>query len=416
MGPTDARPAPAASYALGWMPLAMTKYTRDEVACHFCFRDKTLQTWIKEEHARRGVCPWCRRRGHLVPLSTLGEVFREVAELYVPSDGPYAFERGELLSVILDDDWQVFSERIQVADLAQELAIAILHAGLTPKERYEYPDYEGLFQRKESSLEETWDRQANRVLSNGISTLDDEGAFSAIATDLPSRMEIAFEDLAISYPAGDTFFRARIYDDRHRKERFVAHEVGAPPADTVKAGRANSKGQPVLYLASNKSTALAEVRPWKGAAVALAEVKLKRRLLLVDLSRTKPVETPFFVELLRWRVELAELLFRLAQDMSRPVPPHEEEVLYGPTQLLARQVKANGYDGCIYPSAMGPGINVVLFNPEDAEVGDITHVRVLKAAYFSAPLSPYEPIFDEGPYDHAVKARAKDGVARNGVR
>jgi hypothetical protein len=91
----------------------------------------------------------------------------------------------------------------------------------------------------------------------------------------------------------------------------------------------------VPYLASSRSTALAEVRAWKGAAVAVAEVTTKRRLSLVDLSRPRPVGSPFFVEFLKWKSDLADLLYRLASDMSRPVMPHEEVKLYRPTQLLA---------------------------------------------------------------------------------
>src|SRR5438132_14361467 len=53
----------------------------------------------------------------------------------------------------------------------------------------------------------------------------------------------------------------------------------------------------------------------------------------------------------------------------------QAEVLYRPTQLLALLIKANGYDGFIYPSAMGPGKNVVLFDPANVEVQPVSYTR-----------------------------------------
>ena len=56
----------------------MTVYGRDEAVCHRCFQDKALCEWIGDE-GRKGTCPWCDRRGFLLPLEHLSEPFREVA-------------------------------------------------------------------------------------------------------------------------------------------------------------------------------------------------------------------------------------------------------------------------------------------------------------------------------------------------
>src|SRR5262249_4798190 len=112
-------------------------------------------------------------------------------------------------------------------------------------------------------------------------------------------------------------------------------------------------------------------------------MRVRRRLLLVDLTRSRRFDSPFFVENLRWKIDLASLLYRLAQDMSRPVVAREDELFYKPTQLLALLIRSSGYDGCKYPSAMGPGSNIVLFNPEDAEPIKITYERVKRIAYFA---------------------------------
>lgn len=100
-------------------------------------------------------------------------------------------------------------------------------------------------------------------------------------SELFPQFEIVFEDLAV------------FFEPEQHKEEYTAAEVGATPRERAKAGRANQAQQPVLYFANNRSTALAEVRPWKGASVAVAEVKMKRRLLLIDLSQVKAVKSPF---------------------------------------------------------------------------------------------------------------------------
>jgi RES domain-containing protein len=338
----------------------MTEYDRDEAACHLCFQDKALQDWIKKEGRKGGVCPWCGRRGYIIDLAKLSELFREVASIYVEVD----YQRGEWISTLLDEDWGVFSEQIQCDDLTQDLAIAILYADLRPKESLDYPNYTGFFRSRESSLEENWDAKADAALDGDMpepDTQDVESIGRDIDYEHPDWIQIVFEDLSIDFDAGKVLHRARIHKDRTRKERFQSVELRPPVPEEATPGRANRKWQPVLYLASSRSTALAEVRAWKGAAVALAEVTTKRPLFLVDLSRARWIGSPFFDELLKWRIELAGLLRRLAGDMSRPVMPHEEEVLYKPTQLLALLIKSSGYDGFIYPSAMGLGTNVVLF-------------------------------------------------------
>lgn len=95
------------------------------------------------------------------------------------------------------------------------------------------------------------------------------------------QFEAAFEDLAVSFePEREgKLYRARVYDDRDRKNRYTESEIGAPPVEKTKAGRSNQAKQPGLYLANSKSTALAEVRPWKGAAVAVAEMRDKTQIV-----------------------------------------------------------------------------------------------------------------------------------------
>jgi RES domain-containing protein len=162
----------------------------------------------------------------------------------------------------------------------------------------------------------------------------------------------------------------------------------------------NRKNEPVLYLASDEQTALAEVRAWKGMAVAVAKSEVKNRLLVVSLLHYELPQSPFFEELLQWKVQLAELFGRLADELSRPALAHEDEKVYFSTQYLADWVKKAGYHGIEYPSAMGPGSNVVMFNPDDVKALDIKYTRITAIHHSSIELRDNDPVYEEGPFDY----------------
>jgi hypothetical protein len=167
-----------------------------------------------------------------------------------PVEGPDAYREGEWISFLLDDNWGVFSDLLHADDRAQQLAVTILYAGVDPKERGDYPDYEGFFRNKEpSSLEENWDQKANDALTGDPTAFDKAVAVrieSELADVLPNQMTVALEDLSTSIDEGQTFYRARLHE-RGRAERYAKHELSAPPPDRAKTGRANRKGEPALY-------------------------------------------------------------------------------------------------------------------------------------------------------------------------
>jgi hypothetical protein len=144
----------------------------------------------------------------------------------------------------------------------------------------------------------------------------------------------------------------------------------------------------VLYLATDPETALAEVRAWKGAVVAIATVQLARTQRLIDLTRSLGTDQPFFVEAwqLSWRLELSDALSRFATELSRPVLPGEDIHLYRVSQRLTELIRGAGYDGLVYPSAMGSGSNIVLFDPTAAPPIDVRYVRVTEVVHNSIDL------------------------------
>lgn len=341
-------------------------------------------------------CHWCDSEGvFTVSIDELGSLFRDVASMYIETGDT----SGDDIASLLQEDWKIFSEKIEESpdDIMREMAIEILEAGLRPKDHVYYPNFSGNFRRVGEWLEDEWESKIISLLTNkkSIKKVKMEGEY-------PSVLEVAYEDLGKIYEKGYIFFRARIHNKRTRRDKFVPADLGAPPPEETPAARANRKGEPVLYLSSDTETALSEVRAWKGAAVAIAKMRTCRQLLIVNLLEFKFPESPFFEEDIRWKIQLAGLFQRFVDELSRPVIPHEQERLYLPSQHLCNLFKENGYDGVAFPSAMGKGDNVVLFDPLGAEPLEVTYYRVEEIDFQFDALKKHDEIYEESPYDYLL--------------
>ncbi|KAF0122220.1 MAG: Uncharacterized protein FD151_880, partial [bacterium] len=249
--------------------------TDREYVCEKCFNDPKLIQWIREDGVISN-CEWCgSRKVKVLSLYEIGEAFRDVASIYVAVTEPYGY--GDSIEYLLQEDWHIFSERITEAidDRFCDLTLAILNAGTDPKEDIDLPDYSGYFRSPSNWLENDWEQKIEALFvaatdSSALSEITNSDEFAPP----PDVLAVAFEDLAEEYPYDKIFYRARIHKDRLRTERFNKNELGAPSPNETLAGRGNRKGEPVLYLASDAKTAIAEVRAWRHAAVAVAEVKL----------------------------------------------------------------------------------------------------------------------------------------------
>ena len=192
------------------------------------------------------------------------------------------------------------------------------------------------------------------------------------------------ENRTRTLPSGTVFWRAQLGVDWHYdSNEGIEHRMGFGPdrmkpiAHIVREGRANSVGIPVLYLASAEQTAISEVRPWIGSSVSLAQFRIVRDLKAIDL--TAGFGSASFAEL-----TIKQLLGEKAVDaktkeravwtdidnsFSQPVDLSENASDYAPTQILAEVFLDAGYEAMVYRSHFGEsGHNVVVFDPEDAEI------------------------------------------------
>ena len=179
--------------------------------------------------------------------------------------------------------------------------------------------------------------------------------------------------------ADTPLFRARLHEplDRnthvphlgfeYKPTAYSISEMGAPPTNKCLPGRLNPSGIPFLYCALDADTAVSEMKPWKGAYLTVAELKLARDARVVDLRCREISEinekTDQIVSEKLW------LVFQHTVCTSFAIPYHPSDSYgYVPTQMYASAIKSRGFDGVLYSSAMnGTGHNVALFDTKIAE-------------------------------------------------
>jgi hypothetical protein len=211
----------------------------------------------------------------------------------------------------------------------------------------------------EPSLHSLWLQFCARLRKDPTVTWEDE----AIAAWVGLR--------AYCIPAGSFFYRARPgYAIADRGARpWAGDEIGAPPREKWRAGRLNRTDQAILYCADTELTAVAEMRPWRGAHVSMCRLKSVRDLTIIDLHTDVPWVNPFTEDNLREGVELSAILRAFTQQLSLPLTKDDDEATeYPPCQYLAGRIRSK-YDGISYRSAMSArGKNFAFFNPSGLEV------------------------------------------------
>jgi hypothetical protein len=167
-----------------------------------------------------------------------------------------------------------------------------------------------------------------------------------------------------------------------------------PLSGKAKEGRANPKGIPCLYLATNMQTAIQEVRPWLGSHISVAQLQIVKDLRLIDCSKNilKLDGTGFnspHPNLNDWQSgklsnsEVEEYVWScIDRAFSVPIDPSDDTADYIPTQILSEIFRSGGYDGIIYNSLFAEGKNVALFDVDSAKVLDCKLCQIINIPSF----------------------------------
>lgn len=352
--------------------------------CIECFNESFLRAWISE-NGERGKCNFCGAgRVPCVDCTELTDLFEPLLRLYEPTEyGEHyhpeidldAVDVGEQLPTLLDDDWEVFSDALDL-ETKSRLLDAIRNLSLDPKDRM-----------LETGSDELWTPKEKRLFHEDESALWERFCYHvkherrfipklgwSEKTPPQEWLEDVPESWRLKLQTGKRFYRVRC-KVRGRGVPLPPEEMGAPPPEKARAGRANPWGIPMLYLASDPATAIAEVRAAPGVPVSVATMVITKGLNVIDLTQIPPFGSPFecgknLTQELGYRA-----IFRcLSEALAQPVDAAMAEIEYVPTQYLVEAIKDAGLDGVKYVSSQGTGWNLVLFEVDVAQPAQVDAV------------------------------------------
>jgi len=207
------------------------------------------------------------------------------------------------------------------------------------------------------------DSRLTTLLSRGF-----EENYFQIQNEVSDLLAAVQSDIESTLPAGSETFRARIgvnkrlmrhvepgFDPTFYYLPYSDSEIKSPPVHLASEGRLNRARVSILYLASDRETAVAEVRPHPGHLVSTAKFISSEPLKIADLT-TKDVRNYLSDQ----RLEDLRLIFSFNTLLNLPVPPDKREY-YLITQLLSDCVREAGFEGVRFQSSLGAGDNIACF-------------------------------------------------------
>ncbi|MEZ8604623.1 RES domain-containing protein [Vibrio splendidus] len=152
---------------------------------------------------------------------------------------------------------------------------------------------------------------------------------------------------------------------------------------------------------------MSEVRPFVGSYVVVGKFEIIRPLKLIDISALRDIRAygSLFDSDFYRAEQQAIFLETLSSQISRPVRPHEAEMEYLTTQLVAEYLGVK-WDGIIFSSSqtVTPSKNIVLFQ-KASKVATID-----KEPYFDVKVELFEIDEREGSHSFSPK------VTRSGLK
>ena len=333
--------------------------------CANCFGDRALRNHIIPLNSdSTGNCSYCQSVDvELVEPNRLADVFGLLVNVYETD------QNGKSLVEWLKEDWKLFDDdQLDYAD-CENLLRDILNDDEAVQARYS-PQITGADPKLNS-----WERLRTELMH--------ENRFFPVTEIDQGSLENLFPHLLlyeVELKEFGTWYRARIQNSK--EEEFKICEMGAPPNRIASQGRANPAGIPYLYLASTPNTAIAEIRPHTGDYATVASFTAKSNLKVVDLRNPRKTVSPFLLdddEIPKLREDIG-FLVELGKELTKPIVPHAAAIDYIPSQYICELIKNCGYHGVMYDSSVGKGVNLSLFNSDNATAKDTNSYCVTRVS------------------------------------
>lgn len=332
------------------------------LCCANCIADEYFRVEFFAKSDTIGQCSYCNAIDtKLLPPRALKNYFEFLLNIYSPA------ENGLSLVELLQTHWALFPTDRLGRSVVKDLLSEILDDGEIVRQKFELPTS----CNSDSLLK--WN-----TLHNELKHINRFFPQTEINFD---RLKELFEFVLIKEEnIPKIWYRARI---QQGSTPYAIGEMGAPPKTLASHGRANPAGIPYLYLASNELTAISEVRPHTGENVSIADYSILNGLKLADLRHPRRTVSPFQLqdeaEIQSLFIEI-DFLEQLGNELTRPIIPKSAAYDYIPSQYLCEYIKQCGYDGVIYRSSVGNGMNTALFNPEKAKCLSVKQVQISRVS------------------------------------
>ena len=347
--------------------------------CHRCFNDQSLIAKIQKSGIPR-KCSLCKKNGACLGIARLIDEFQPLVKLYsnVENFMPLHIlksQAGNFPTLVdkINCDWQIFQDDLDTTKFLELCHTTTNIDGDDPNDDFDpgrAVEIEDLFYHSEYQqtyvLKSLWSS-----LKQEIQSVNRFFAGRNFIKDIVNAIKTDLTDYVISTEL--ELFRVRSTTGNAARE---PNEMGAPIAEKSTPGRANPAGIPYLYLASDKNTAVCEVRPHQKDKLTIGTFKPSAKLKCVDL-RNPRIDSPFKHEHnLQYFVSICGFLRHLGEELSKPIGNQKREYEYLPTQYLCELIKNLGYDGVIYRSGVSTGYNIALFSPNAAYCVEVQLVEI----------------------------------------
>lgn len=328
--------------------------------CVNCFSDKELKGFISSSSVI-GDCAVCESNNQqLLDVSELFDFFQELVDNFKIE------ENGIPLSSKIQSNWSFFSTHYTANKILKYVLPKLKTKVISPNINVEYTDdIRENYNHWEILKEEL--KWKNRFVIDIYKLGKDKFNWDNFLKD--------FNSQDILTPK-NKLFRARI-NSQEGNHIFKKKDMGCPPKEITKGGRANPTGIPFLYLSEDEDTVLYEIRASFLDEISVAKFKLSKGIELikiVDFTKESPLFQP---DNIKETIKGKLLRDRISEDLSKPMRRYDSELEYIPTQFICEYIKVfTDAQGIRFKSSLNKkGNNVVLF---DQNLMTCTSVKKVK--------------------------------------
>lgn len=356
------------------------------IVCSDCFSDAEIKTRI-ESYGKKGTCQFCGKTECYIYDSNkdsyLSGIFDKIINLYSPVSSlskKVPASKQTFLKSEFSKSWGFFNKlsEEQIYNILVELSSDLYSE--TP-ELFDSPIIN-------AQIDDTTSITENSILrgyewNDFVFSLKHQNRFHTgyMNTEI---FEKFCSYIRKPYKKGTKFYRARISSEKG----FEPIDMGAPKADIVSDGRANSAGIRRLYLADDFLTTIYETRAGAFDFVSVGCFELQKDITVVDfklINQISPVTEG--LSALQYIIN-RDLLNKINDEMGKTMRRSDSVLDYLPTQYITDFIQSISYedgpeyDGIEYRSTLHPaGYNLAIFNPELFKCISVDVYRVNEIKY-----------------------------------